>query len=314
MAIYSIISDGLLHVKHKTVAFRSAEGEVRYLPLKTTTGIIVSGNVKVTSGYLTSMKIPVTVFVRAGRPASILLPARRRTVNVIKASRLFLNHRLEVARAIELTAAQHFSEKLTGLPTDQLSREAATAFRTAASLDELRGIEGSLYREFYSIMDLFLPEYLAIGRREYYPPPNPGNALVSFINSMIYSYLLIWLVSAGLPTEISFIHEPRGGTLSLALDVAEIFRPFLLPKTVFLATRKYHLVKRDFERRGTAVYLTRSGKRKVSRAFLEETQRYVRLGRRRMKVDTYAKLVASRLKASFEGEYIPSIPSLSGWH
>jgi len=312
VAVYTIVSDGLLHVKGKTIAFKSKEGETRYLPLKTTDGIIVSGNVRVSSGYLTSPKIPVTVFVKGVRPRSVLLPIQRK-IDSVSAVRSFMEHRLEVARSIELVAAEHFRESLTGLPTDRLRAEALDAFRNATSVEELRGIEGKLYKEFYSILDLFLPQYLQLGSREYHPPPNPGNAVVSYINSLIYSYLLIWLVSAGLPTELAFIHEPNKGSIALALDVAEIFRPFLLPKTLFLALRKYHLTQKDFVREGVATYLNTSGRRKVVRAFLEETQRFVKIGKRRLRVESYAKLVAARLKKAFKDQYAPNIPHLTGW-
>lgn len=313
MSVYAVVSDGILSVRGKTLLFKDKEGNSKTLPVKSVDGIIISGNVHITSGVLSLPDIPVIVYIRRGKPVSVISSMRGKGDLHIKQARAFVENRLDVARAIEEWGALHTTEALTSIPVNRLGRGALSAYRNATSVEELRGYEGIFYKEFYAVLDTFLPGYLQIGLREYYPPPNPGNAAISYINSLIYSYFTVWALLRGLDTTISFIHEPRHGPISLSLDLAEIVRPFLLPKVLFSAIKKYRLVKEDFTKEGVACYLTKTGRRKITQAFTETTQKYLVVKGKRVRFETFAKAVVNRIAKAFEEEYIPQSLVAERW-
>ncbi len=61
------------------------------------------------------------------------------------------------------------------------------------------------------------------------PPPDPVNALLSFVYALLVKDLTVTLTLVGLDPFIGVYHHPRYGRPALALDLVEEFRPFLRP-------------------------------------------------------------------------------------
>ena len=57
------------------------------------------------------------------------------------------------------------------------------------------------------------------------PPPDPVNALLSFVYALLVKDLTVTLTLVGLDPFIGVYHRPRYGRPALALDLAEEFRP-----------------------------------------------------------------------------------------
>lgn len=60
---------------------------------------------------------------------------------------------------------------------------------------------------------------------------------------------------------ISFLHEPSERRFSLALDVAEIFKPFLVDRTIFKLVNKNMISQEDFETDLKSCLLNDNGRR-----------------------------------------------------
>ena len=99
------------------------------------------------------------------------------------------------------------------------------------------------------------------------PPSNEVNALVSFGNMMCYTLCLDQIYHTQLNPTISFLHEPGYRRYSLALDIAEIFKPILVDRTIFKVLNKKQLQARDFDVKVNRVILKESGKKKFIKAF-----------------------------------------------
>ena len=84
-------------------------------------------------------------------------------------------------------------------------------------------------------------------KREKRPPRDPINALVSFGNSLMYTAVLSEIYKTQLNPAISFLHEPGSRRFSLALDLAEIFKPLITDNLIFSLVNKRSIQKKHFE-------------------------------------------------------------------
>lgn len=309
MATYTITGNGKLFVSGQTLAFYDAESEKKAkIPVKSADAIVVTGRVGITSDVfriLSRDKI-LLVYAPKGRLEGVFIPRTVKTVGTvhIAQARAYADEkeRAEIARLIETYGAEHGTMEHTRIASDEAAKTAVERYARAESVNEIMGYEGEFYKAYYSALDDALPQKFQLGGREYHPPPNRGNAVVSYINSLMYANLLSALVSAGLDTAISYIHEPRHGPISLALDFAEMYRPALISRTFLSAIAKYKLSEGEFYVDGRGWYLQRSGRRKVAMAFEEQYNRIVVAEGRRRKFSTVVLRNAHALRRYFEGK------------
>lgn len=102
----------------------------------------------------------------------------------------------------------------------------------ARDIGDLMGREGTWRSLYYAIWP-FVDARLDMCGRVRRPPNNPINALVSFLNQMLYANVLHQLAKTHLFSGISFLHAPSRSRASLALDIAEIFRPVFVDRLIF---------------------------------------------------------------------------------
>ncbi len=96
------------------------------------------------------------------------------------------------------------------------------------TLQEALGIDGNLnYAMFGYFRDNMLPEGYSFNSREYHPPKDPVNAILSLTYSIYYSILIPLSISFGFDPYIGFFHKKRGKHASFCSDVIEVSRPWL---------------------------------------------------------------------------------------
>lgn len=138
----------------------------------------------------------------------------------------------------------------------------------ATNIPELMGIEGNIRQFYYSGFDIILNDHEMSGRSKQ-PPLNEVNALISFGNMLCYTKCLDQLYHTQMNPTISFLHEPGFRRYSLALDLAEIFKPILVDRVIFRVLNKKELQTKDFDISVNRVLLKESGKRTFIKAFEE---------------------------------------------
>lgn len=145
----------------------------------------------------------------------------------------------------------------------------------ATAVDELMGIEGNIRQVYYSAFDIILKEY-SLGIRTRQPPQNEVNTLISFGNMMCYSLCLTQIYHTQLNPTISFLHEPGTRRYSLALDLAEIFKPILVDRTIFRVLNKKELQASDFSVELNRCTLKESGRKAFVKAWEERLNETIR--------------------------------------
>jgi CRISP-associated protein Cas1 len=98
----------------------------------------------------------------------------------------------------------------------------------AGSLDSLRGYEGKAGAYYFEAMRALLPRDWGFEKRQYHPPPDPGNALLSFGYTLLLKDVTAAIQIVGLDPYIGFFHVLGYDRPALALDLMEELRPVIV--------------------------------------------------------------------------------------
>ncbi|PKK15536.1 type I-B CRISPR-associated endonuclease Cas1b [Thermomonospora sp. CIF 1] len=173
--------------------------------------------------------------------------------------------RLSIGRALVAAAAANVA---WALDTDLLDAPLA---RLPEQLDgcrdteQLMGIEGNFRRTAWETLDTFLPPWLRLQGRTRRPPANAGNAFISYLNSITYARVLTALRCTPLHPALGFMHadtDRRRNTL--ALDLAEPFKPLFAERLLRRAAAQKTLTPADFESDVNHASLSKAGRKKVA--------------------------------------------------
>jgi len=129
------------------------------------------------------------------------------------------------------------------------------------TVQRLMAIEGAIRSTYYQSYDKILPSAFRLEGRRKQPPTNPLNALISFGNSLLYATVLTELYNTQLNPTISYLHEPSERRFSLSLDVAEVFKPFLVDRVIFKLVNKHMVDAGDFVQELNSCLLNDKGRR-----------------------------------------------------
>lgn len=162
---------------------------------------------------------------------------------------------------------------------DDLERTASAAAK-ASSLDSLLGFEGTAARTYFGAFSSMLKgtdvSAFDLQARNRRPPRDPINALLSLAYSVLSRDWTIALLSVGLDPFLGFYHQPRNGRAALALDLMEEFRPLIGDSVVIQVVNNGEVAGDDFVRRGPAVALNDSGRKKFFLAYERRMAQEVR--------------------------------------
>ncbi len=176
--------------------------------------------------------------------------------------------RLEIARQFVLGAVYSTVQNL--LPhrhkvDEELDkiRSYINEIESQKSISALMGIEGNIKDVYYQTFPKIISQEIDFKKRVKHPPDNMMNALISFINSLIYTEVLREIYKTQLNPTISYLHEPGYRRFSLALDIAEIFKPLLGDRMIFSLLNNRQLQKKHFDKELNYAYLREEGRKIV---------------------------------------------------
>lgn len=145
--------------------------------------------------------------------------------------------------------------------------------------DELRGIEGDVARLYFMYFDNLIlqqkDEFTFWGRTKR-PPLDRVNAVLSFLYSILTYEIQAALETVGLDSYVGFFHTDRPGRASLALDLIEELRAFLVDRFVITMINLRQIVPKDFLiKESGAVLLNKQGRNKVLREWQERKNKEI---------------------------------------
>lgn len=130
-------------------------------------------------------------------------------------------------------------------------------------INEIMACEGRARTAYYQAFEKIIKRDVEFKKRIRRPPDNMVNALMSFTNGLVYTACLSQIYRTQLDPTISFLHEPGFRRFSLALDLAEIFKPMLADRLLFKLFNNGQLSEKHFAQDLNCCYLKESGRKIV---------------------------------------------------
>ena len=299
---YYIFNPGRLSRKDNTLKFTPVnedgrEEKPKYLPIEGIEDIYLMGSLDANSSMLNFLgKNQVALhffdyyenYTGSFMPREYLLSGKMQ----IAQTRMYLNKkkRLQIAQCFLDGASfnmiknlKYYNNRGKDLePLIEIIEKHRTKLYNTNEIDELMGIEGNIRQVYYEAFNLIINDF-EMGGRTKQPPKNEVNALISFTNMICYSQCLRAIHHTQLNPTISFLHSPGERRYSLALDMAEIFKPIMVDRTIFKVLNKREIQKKDFDVKLNKVLLKNAGKKTLINAFenrLDETIQHRTLKRK----------------------------------
>ncbi len=202
-----------------------------------------------------NIELRIAQFARAADAKGSLELARRFVVGKIRNCRTLLRRHSGEERKPDLARLNELIKQ-------------AEITTSAESLLGLEGMAAKIY--FAGYCELIKGDTQGtfdISGRNRRPPKDPVNALLSFVYALLVKDLTITLQAVGLDPLLGFYHRPRYGRPSLALDLAEEFRPLIGDSTVLMLINNGEVTAASFLQRAGAVALTDAGRKSVLAAY-----------------------------------------------
>ncbi|HYF67267.1 MAG TPA: type I-B CRISPR-associated endonuclease Cas1b [Ohtaekwangia sp.] len=285
---YYLFNPGRLSRKDNTLKFTPVDedgndGQPKYIPIESVSDLYVFGSLDANSALFNFMgKEQVNVhffdyyehYTGSFQPKDYLLAGKMIVDQVSHyksaAKRMVIAQKFVEGAAFNMLKNLKYYHKRERDFEENISLiENYCAQTTAATaVDELMGLEGNIRQTYYQSFDSILRDFTMEGRNRQ-PPLNEINALVSFGNMMCYTLCLSQLYHTQLNPTISFLHEPGTRRYSLALDLAEIFKPILVDRTIFRVLNKKEIQASDFAVGLNGCTLKETGKKVFIKAWEE---------------------------------------------
>ncbi|WIV68812.1 type I-B CRISPR-associated endonuclease Cas1b [Natrialbaceae archaeon AArc-T1-2] len=287
---YHVFSDGRIERKDDTVRVVTDDGEKKYVPVENAEALFLHGQIDFNTrlmSFLNDQGVAMHVFGWEDYYSGSIMPERGQTSGrtVVSQVRAYENenHRRRLAASIVAgsihnmrTNAVYYDGRDRDLEAEIADLEAAAArVDDELPVDELMGVEASARKAYYRSFNEILPEEFRLSRREYNPPPNEVNSLISFGNSLVYANCVSAIRATALDPTISYLHEPGERRYSLSLDLADLFKPILADRVLFRLVNRGQIDRDDFETELGSCLLNERGRQTYSKAFEETLERTV---------------------------------------
>lgn len=248
------------------------------LPVESIDSIYVFSEMNFNSklvNFLGQKKIPVHFFNYYGHHSNTLLPHPEQISGelVIRQSYAYGDpeKRLSICRALLeatfhniLSVMQYYARRKGGL-SEEIDRihSLADSLNDAVSPEQMMGIEGNVRMIYYSSWQIWMGGRAENFSRKYNPPDNPLNAIISFLNSMLYTSCVSELYRSALYPGISYLHSPQSRRYSLALDLTEPFKPLIVDRLIFRLFDRSEILDKDFRPHTNGILMTDEARKRI---------------------------------------------------
>ncbi|MGH2639470.1 MAG: type I-B CRISPR-associated endonuclease Cas1b [Rhabdochlamydiaceae bacterium] len=248
MRDYYVTKAGRLRRSNNTIDFELSDGTKRTIPVNDIKSIHLFSETDLNSKALIVLNqqgIPVHFYNYYGYYSGSFYPRDKLVSGIIVVNQvkfyLDFEKRLALAREFIDTAIHNIVQNLIHYrdagknvtPFMEKIRTEADTLPSRSSVADIMGVEGRSREIYYSSFDSILRDGFSFERRSRQPPENRLNALISFGNSLMYATTLSEIYHTQLHPSISYLHEPGERRFSLALDLAEVFKPIIVDRAIF---------------------------------------------------------------------------------
>lgn len=170
------------------------------------------------------------------------------------------------------------------------------------SISELMLIEARARQNYYQSFNVIMdnPDFV-FEKRTRRPPQDPINAMISFGNTLLYQRIANEINRTSLDIRIGIVHAAGSRPESLNLDLADLFKPILVDRTIFTLVNRNELDRSDFiEVEDDGIYLSKSGKKTFIKEFENKIFQKVNIDGESRTYDYIIKREIQNLKKYYE--------------
>ena len=233
---------------------------IKSIPAIKVDQVMVLGNAAITTPamqFCLARRIPIYLFSAKGRYHGVIdafdtdavLLHRDQFVRsddetfALEMARGFVTGKLTNARRLLARYSRHRDAPSLTKAVETLKKSNPD---TAKTLDQLRGIEGSAARAYFSALVALFDRGWKFKGRVKQPPTDPINAMLSYGYTILFHNVHSLLKARGLNPHVGFLHALRPGHPALASDVMEEFRPLVVDAVVLNLVLNKKLTPEDF--------------------------------------------------------------------
>lgn len=257
-------------------------GDKKYIPVKNVESIFAIGSVGFNSRFLyflSQNQIPLHIINYMGNYAGTFLPREHPFSGTLLINQVdhFTNNskRINIAKEFVKAAAQntianlkyHCNRGAEVIDFIEYIEEMKNEIDDAENISELMGIEGTIKKVYYSSWKEIFHYPIDFNKRLRNPPPDMINSLISYGNAIVYSICINEILHTRLNPEVGYLHQPADAKLSLAFDIADIFKPIFTDRAIFKVINKNIVSGKEFFTRNGYCRIKKEAKKKFAAEF-----------------------------------------------
>jgi len=220
-------------------------------------------------------------------------------------------HRLYIAKQI---TKGHFINGANNCKRYKVDFDVAPhleSLKNSQRISEVMASEGAFQKNYYQAWNKIIKNQRSFKftTRSKRPPIDKINALISYINTRIYNIVLSEIYKTELDPRIGFLHEPNYRSLSLHLDIAEIFKPIIGDSIIFTLLNKNEITAKDFKTDSGRIRFTNEAIKKIEMKIIKKMTEQTIIGEQKLTWRQVIRREVNRIKRNIieTSEYEPFI-------
>ena len=207
-------------------------------------------------------------------------------------------HRLYIAKQI---TKGHFINGANNCKKYRVDFSLATHIESldkSQSIAEVMASEGSFQKNYYQAWNKIIKNQRSFKfvKRSKRPPTDKLNSMISYLNTRVYNIVLSEIYKTELDPRIGFLHEPNYRSLSLHLDIAEIFKPIIGDNIIFTMLNKKEITAKDFKTDSGRIRFTNDGIKKIEMKVIKKMTEQTMIGEQSLTWRQVIRREINRLK------------------
>lgn len=263
-SLYINTQGAYLHKERETLVVDIAKEKALQLPIHSISGIFCFGNVMVSPqvmGFCGERGVNLAFFTEYGRflarvqgkqTGNVLLRRtqyRHADTQAAEIARVIVAAKIQSQRQVLQRHQRNYGKQPAISHTVALLKSSLERLKTTTDLDIIRGLEGDAASRYFAVFSQLITEKTAkftFKKRTRRPPTDPVNALLSFFYAIVGNDISAALQGVGLDPQVGFLHRDRPGRDSLAQDILEEFRAYLVDRLVLTLINRQQVKPSDF--------------------------------------------------------------------
>ena len=193
-------------------------------------------------------------------------------------------HRLYIAKQITKGQMQNGAANCKRYGVEFALDEHLLALEKATDIGQVMASEGAFKKNYYQAWNEIIKNQRSFKftSRSKRPPTDKLNSFISYVNTRIYNVVLSEIYKTELDPRIGFLHEPNYRSLSLHLDIAEIFKPILGDNLIFTMLNKNEITAKEFKTDSGRIRFTNDAIKKIEMKIIGKLTEQTTIGKQKL--------------------------------